>query len=458
MKIKRFLAPNMREALKAVRLEQGPDAVILSNRRVDEYIEIIAALDYDDALMQQALKRNELFAETRAEASDATGPEDGAVDEATLSDDRAAAHETSAGEASVEGVDQRPKADVHALIRRAAAQADHLPTHRIDQTQVTDIDLGAGTADLGAVHEELATLRGLVASQVATSRWQQRLTERPESAQVLRNLARLGLTSDVAEILSASLDGNDEALRQPWRAPVDMLCQHLPATEETLLEEGGVAAIVGPTGVGKTTTIAKLAGQYALRHGSRHVALVSMDAFRVGARDQLRLFARILNASLYEAHDQVSLRALLPELSEYKLVLIDTAGVSQRDVRLMQMLDGLSSQPVPVAIYLAMSATSDEYLLDEIVRCYQQVALRGAILTKVDEASRLGAPLSMCIRHQLPLAYVCDGQHVPDHLHGARERRLRLVQQALTYARESRFEPEEQLMAARFGLREVVNG
>ncbi|MEM9173546.1 MAG: flagellar biosynthesis protein FlhF [Pseudomonadota bacterium] len=416
MKIKRFLAPNMREALKAVRLEQGPDAVILSNRRVGDYIEIIAALDYDEALMQQALRRSE----PQAVANDAAdvGEHGFEIDEADSTSSPVSTSEA-----------------VSALVRKVATSDLQARTHRFDDTHVTEIELHDQDAVADhSLQDELAQLRALLQTQMSRSGWQQHAKTSPGTAQVLRNLSRLGLTPDVAEQVIGLIADTDTDVAGGWQAPVAALTQMVPANDAGLISEGGVAAIVGPTGVGKTTTIAKLAARFALRHGSRNVALVSMDSYRVGARDQLRLFARILNTSVYEAQDQASLRALLPTLSDYQLVLIDTAGVSQRDPRLVKMLDGLTNQPTPVSLYLALAATADEELMDEVVLCYRQASLDGLIVTKTDEASRLGAPLSMAIRHQLPLTYICDGQHVPDNLHAAIDRKLWLVQLALRLA------------------------
>lgn len=434
MKIKRFLAPNMREALKAVRTEQGPDAVILSNRRVGDYIEIIAALDYDEALIKQALQR-----------------EPGGIAEAAHKEQIPADQSEQVAAATVQP-------DVHDLIERAQSAPSGIKTHISNDTHVTELELNNEVPTLSVLHEELSQMKSLLASQVSEARWQHQSKTDPNRAQVLRNYTQLGICDDVAAQLVDAQSVAEGGARQPWREPAAAIAKQLSVVRHHVLNDGGIAAIVGPTGVGKTTTIAKLATQFALRHGSRDIALVSMDGYRIGAREQLRQFGRIINAAVFEATDHLALRTLLPQLSHYRLVLIDTAGVSQRDVRLAQMLDGLSNQTRSVSLYLAMSATVDAHLADEIIRAYQQVPISACVLTKIDEASRLGAPLSALIRHQLPLAYLCDGQHVPDDLHVAAKKRLWLTNRALEYATDKRFTPSEQHMAEHFGLREVVNG
>ncbi|MEO0576196.1 MAG: flagellar biosynthesis protein FlhF [Pseudomonadota bacterium] len=445
MKMKRFLAPNMREALRAVRTEQGPDAVILSNRRVGDYIEVIAALDYDEALIKQALHRN------TARRASAQSDVDPRIDD-TLD------HESDKTVTTDQPEPTTKEHELHQLIATAEHAPETVTTRRSQDTHITEFELTDTPPQLGALHEQLAEVKSLLASQVGQSRWQRLTTDDPERAQILRNYTQLGICDDVASRLASESPGTQDGSRQPWREPVAAIAKHLPVATHHVLNDGGIAAVVGPTGVGKTTTIAKLATQFALQYGSRDIALISMDNYRIGAREQLRQFGRIINAAVYEARDHIALRALLPQLDHYRLILIDTAGVSQRDARLAEMLDGLANQRKPVALYLAMSATVDAHLADEIIRCYQQVPVSACVLTKIDEASRLGAPLSALIRHELPLAFVCDGQHVPDDLHIAASKRLWLVNRALEYAHESRFKPEEQHMAESFGLREVVNG
>ncbi len=431
MKIKRFLAPNMREALKAVRVEQGPDAVILSNRRVGDYIEIIAALDYDEALVKQALRRGDSMTQS-SEADDA--PAD-IVDDPT------------------------PAGPVHDLLSRADKGDAPLDSHRLNDTHITALNVGQdGIEDFGALRDDIGAMRALLHEQVSALNWQRRACADPARAQILRNLTRLGIASDIAGDVCERMEKEGSRLQHPWRAPIAELASALPVFGERLLSEGGVAAFVGPTGVGKTTTIAKIASQFAVRHGARSIALVSMDSFRIGAQEQLRTFGRIINASVFEASDADSLERLLERLDDFKLVLIDTAGVSQRDVRLAKMLEGLTNERREIQLYLTMAATADEHLLEEIVRHYGKAKLTAAVITKIDEACRLGAPMSVLIRHGLPLAYLCDGQRVPDDLYGAERRRMWLMNRALEYAMADEYMPDETLMASRFGHAEVAHG
>jgi flagellar biosynthesis protein FlhF len=187
--------------------------------------------------------------------------------------------------------------------------------------------------------------------------------------------------------------------------------------EDALLEKGGVFALVGPTGVGKTTTTAKLAARCVMRHGAEKLALITTDAYRIGAHEQLRIYGKILGVMVHSVKDEADLRIALNELKNKHTVLIDTVGVSQRDQMVAEqvaMLQGVSSS---VQRILCLNATSTQETLSEVVRAYQGSGLAGAIITKLDEAASIGSALDVVIRHKLRLFYASNGQRVPEDLH-----------------------------------------
>lgn len=208
-------------------------------------------------------------------------------------------------------------------------------------------------------------------------------------------------------------------------------------------------ALIGPTGVGKTTTVAKLAARFALRHGQRQVALITTDSYRIGAHEQLRNYAQIMGIPMQVAGDRDELSSAIKSLYGKRLVLIDTAGMSQRDVRLSERLCTLGGGSPPVKNYLVLSAMAQSAVLNETIRAFQQVKLTGCILTKLDETASLGGALSAIIQHQLPVAYVSDGQRVPEDIHLARAHNL--VARAVTFMRQNNQVPEEESMALAFG-------
>jgi flagellar biosynthesis protein FlhF len=225
--------------------------------------------------------------------------------------------------------------------------------------------------------------------------------------------------------------GESLTAESAWSAPLEQLVSRIPVCEADLIAEGGIFAVVGPTGVGKTTTIAKLAARFALTSKPEDVALVTTDTFRIAAREQLETFGEILGAPVYHAADSTRLAEILKMLGGRRLVLIDTAGMGQRDVRLARQLSWLSSADSRVKVMLALPANTQTPALQEIVEAFMVARPSACILTKTDEATSLGGAISALIRNGLPLAYVANGQRVPEDLHFARPRQAWLVKSAL---------------------------
>jgi flagellar biosynthesis protein FlhF len=199
-------------------------------------------------------------------------------------------------------------------------------------------------------------------------------------------------------------------------------------SEEALMDRGGVFALMGPTGVGKTTTTAKLAARCVMRFGASKVALLTTDSYRIGAHEQLRIFGKILGVSVHAVKDAADLQLALSELRNKHIVLIDTIGMSQRDRTVADHISMLCGAGLPVQRLLLLNATSHGDTLNEVVNAYQsapdQPPLAGCILTKLDEATNLGGVLDTVIRYKLPVHYVSTGQKVPENLYVASKRFL----------------------------------
>ncbi len=378
MKIKRYFAPDMRQAIRNVREEQGPDAVILSNRRVNGGIEIIAALDYDESLLGQM-----------------SGAASGAERQAPQASDATHNDVASAPRSGIEW-SQDP----------------------------TLIDM----------RQEIKTLRGILENQLSHLAWGDLARRNPQQAGILQRFSQMGVSADLAQQIVAEIHQADD-LEHAWRQALAVLAHQVRTTDDDVLTRGGVISLVGPTGVGKTTMIAKLAARYALRHGKRHVALVSTDSFRIGAHEQLHTFGQLLGVPVYSAADRNSLSAVLTDLSDKQLVLIDTAGMSQRDLRLSEQIATLEGAGDRIQTYLVLSSNIHSATVHEVVQAFRCARLHGCMLTKLDETASLGGPLSAVVRYQLPIAYVGDGQRVPEDMHPARahslvSRAVALMQQA----------------------------
>jgi flagellar biosynthesis protein FlhF len=243
-------------------------------------------------------------------------------------------------------------------------------------------------------------------------------------------MARLGLTSDAAQAIAAGL-GDTVSASATWSAPLAALTERIPTCDTDLIAEGGVFAVVGPTGVGKTTTIAKLAARFALKGHAQDIALVTTDTYRLAAREQLETFGQIIGAPVYQAGDGQQLQDILNALGGRRLVLIDTAGMGQRDVRLARQLSWLARADSRVQVLLALPANGQTESLAEIVDSFLIARPVACILTKTDEANSLGGAFSVLMRTGLQLAYVANGQRVPEDLHFARPRQAWLVKTAV---------------------------
>jgi flagellar biosynthesis protein FlhF len=277
-------------------------------------------------------------------------------------------------------------------------------------------------------------------------------------ARTLRQFAKLGLDPQVAKRLAGRLP-RQQAGGSPWRAPLQAVAARLPLAKHDLVDLRGAYAIIGPTGVGKTTTIAKIAARFVLRHGVDQLGLVTTDGFRIGARDQLMTFARILGTPMHVANDAKSMRSVLAGLGGKRLILIDTAGMSQRDARLAQQFAALRNSGGSLKTVLALSAAGDLGCLRDALQVFRAAAPVGLIATKIDEAVSLGPILSLLLEARLPLAYLCDGQRVPEDLHLAGHRRAWLIRMAMQLAKETpRGAAEEDLAAAYGGYGRAANG
>jgi flagellar biosynthesis protein FlhF len=286
------------------------------------------------------------------------------------------------------------------------------------------------------MQRELQDLRRLLETGLAGMTWSDKRLREPLRARVFEELTAMDIAPDMAMALAA-LTPQRTSLDDRSLIPLALLVRHLPVVDHlggvnsVGGVSGGIMAVVGPTGAGKTTTIAKLAARWCMHHGSQDLALVSTDGYRIGAREQLMTYARILGVPMYAANSGMELARALERLKSKKLVLIDTAGMGPRDVRLTEQLAALQLGAARARVMLALPAQGEGHALEEIVQAFARLAPSACILTKVDEAASLGAVISTTLRHKLKIAYVCDGQRVPEDLHAAHQKRVWLVRAAL---------------------------
>jgi flagellar biosynthesis protein FlhF len=268
----------------------------------------------------------------------------------------------------------------------------------------------------GAVMSELREMRGFLSDRLESMSWFEGVRRRPAQSRMLRLLLKAGFSAVLSRKLADHLpvDFNDAESDQWLRAALRRNLR-VETPGQTIFDGGGVFALLGPTGVGKTTTAAKIGAQFALKHGADSVGLITADVYRIGAQDQLRTFGRLLGVPVHVAHDVATLADILQLFANKKLVLIDTAGVGQRDTRVHDLLAALSSAEVRKVVVLNAAVQAEA--IDEVIEAYQADQGAGVVLSKIDEAVQLGGVLDCVIRHRLPLQGIANGQRVPEDWH-----------------------------------------
>lgn len=379
MKVKRYTASTSREALRQVKEELGIDAVILSNRKTKDGVEIMALADSEMSNLVQA----------------------------------------PSAPLNMSQYEQNKAPKVTETYSRAPLLVNELP---VESKELPNNVMPASLAH--DIMAEIQAMRSTLEDQLATVAWGNFTQRRPEKVKVLRAMLDAGfsplLSRRLVDKLTATHD-YEQSLKQAMSALAFNL--RTVASDE-MIEKGGVYALIGPTGVGKTTTTAKLAARCVIRHGADKVALLTTDSYRIGGHEQLRIYGQLLGIPVRNIKDTEDLELTLSELKNKHMVLIDTVGMSQRDQMVAEQIAMLSNCGADVKRMLILSAASNGKTLDEVISAYQKNGIYGCIITKVDEAASLGIALDAVIRRKLTLHYVANGQKVPEDIHAANPRYL----------------------------------
>lgn len=415
MNVRKFIAVTAREALRKVKETLGPDAIILSNRGVPGGVEIMAVAARDMAMIVPTPGREEV-----------AQSDDYSVSLSSATPARAVS--PPAAPLRAQPAPLRPQvapAAAAAPARAAAAPAARplpplasRPAPRIEVPRPQAASPAKVEAEVvpAGVMDEIRALRKIVEQHLAGFAWGESARSEPVKTEVLRQMLDAGFSPQFARELLAELPSDlDAGQALAWvKGGADRSLLTIGA-ENDIVDRGGVYALVGPTGVGKTTTTAKLAARCVLRHGASKVALVTTDGYRIGAHEQLRIYGRILGISVHLVKDADDLRQTLLELQNKHMVLIDTMGMSQRDQLVGEQVAMFGQSGVQRLLLLSATGRGDT--LDDVVRAYNGPDLAGCILTKVDEAASLATSLDVIMRQGLRLHYVSNGQRVPEDLH-----------------------------------------
>lgn len=427
MRVKRFFAPTMRQAMRQVQEELGPDAAILSRNHRDGGVEVVCALDFHEAEAEQ----------TEAEANPValSGPDVSGMPTSDRAKKRLEGEDLkreleAARQRILEGARFESGLGDNAFQKRAQSrQLGGFSEQLKHAEQVVSPDRshsssrGAGShhssapaqeqAVLDAMQAEIQGLRELLREQMR----EQGDMRHPLESMLRRRLLAQGFTEKYIKRLIelSALEGIDDST-QALSAMLQRLKLDLQVVDEELIDRGGVVALMGPTGVGKTTTIGKLAVRYVLKHGPEGLALVTTDCYRIAAYEQLRTFGRILGVPVRVVDERNSMDETLKSLRSKQLILIDTAGLNVRDPNMTTQLNLLNSAKARIRRFLVLPCTSQNEVLSETYDAYHPSGLNGCVLTKLDEARRLGDVLGLVAERRLPLAYLATGQKIPDDL------------------------------------------
>jgi len=513
MKIKRFVAKDMRTALTQIKEELGADAVIMSNKKIPEGVELMAAVDYNQSvepnipttaeqtsiekINNQAENTNMLnremthdvvnigqsnvapagessFSQQVNSVAHAQGSSSQAahapVDSLSALLGRQVQQQTTnpqnsqqqtqqqqvqlqTSQQNDESIEQQLKSftdrlqhsvtdgnvnnvtNPHDNVAAAYSASNDSKQRVLDQTHSDNITANVTTnndmnnesvtaQNFANMQQEMASIRSLLEHQVSGLMWQDMAQKDPQRAVLVNRLVALGLNEQIADQIAGYVPKQAHE-QEAWLQATQLITQQINTTQNDIINRGGVVALVGPTGVGKTTTIAKLAAGFAQVHGADQVALISTDTFRIAGFEQLATYGKIIGCQVVLAKDSEALDVFLQQFTKKKLILIDTAGMGQRDMRLAEQLTALvSNSRVRIRNYLVLAANTQQRVMQENVERFKKVPLSGCIYTKLDESVSIGEIITTSIQNGLPIGYLTDGQRVPEDIKVANAEKL----------------------------------
>lgn len=478
MNIKRFTAPTSREALAKARMAFGDGTLILSNRPTANGVEVVATAEdtlsaLDGAAAQSGNPPLLAPKPARTAPQRASQPAASSLDRNPVEEDTEQLamstlsfqdyvrermlrrrHEALNGPAEPQTLsersrDQEPERDRERERMPAPAVVRHNPLRSIPmdlppepprrRQEAASTHLAQSNSNQQSLMNELHAMKELIEDRFNTLAWLGQARQNPIQSNLMLKMIRAGYSPSLARAVLERMP-EDLSAAESVRWLMEVLERNLKTdqAEPPLYEQGGIFAMVGSTGVGKTTTTAKLAAMCARIHGPGSVGLITLDTYRVGAHEQLRSYGRMLGIVAHLAHDRAALQDLLGLLSGKKMVLIDTTGVAPRDPRKRDMLDVLDLPHVNRLLVLNAGCHGDT--LDDVLTAFKTDGSQQAILSKVDEAVKLGPAIDALIRHQMVLRGVTNGQRVPEDWERADAHKL--ISTSMRAPAKSAFDPK----------------
>jgi len=454
MTVKRFFGESARDALRKVKAALGPEAIVISNKPVEGGVEIMAmsadsleALQGTDPASSKAMAPQIIAPQAVAKPSAVPPAPTFAEDESDYAVSLSAkaraptpfqpwqpwqpprAENPGKPAATQERPRPRPlpPKQQHAAVASSADAVRGEPQgfgRSFDPAAFNAAGLEPGmlahldnNPQVQQLMSEMQSIKSMLERQLAGFAWNDMTRHAPAKAQLLGEMLEAGFSGVLARRLVDDMPEDlDLQAGRKWLASAVNRRLRTLTRENDLIERGGVFALVGPTGVGKTTTTAKLAARCVVRYGAEKLALLTTDGYRIGAHEQLRIYGRILGVPVHVVRDSEDLRRTLADLRGKHMVLIDTVGMSQRD-RMVAEQAAMLMRAGDVRRLLLLNATSRGDTLDDVIRSYAGEDIAGCILTKVDETASLAPAVDAVVRHGLLMAYVANGQRVPEDLH-----------------------------------------
>lgn len=406
MKVKRYFSHSMQDALRQIREDLGPEAVILSNTKQNGGVEILATAEYD-------------------ESGDVSTPHASDTVSSPVAGPSELARKRAEQSLMLQDELERSRRKIEAVRTRPAKQGK-ATLHAVDESPLRNNKNADRDDAIYVMQEELRELKNMIAGQQQSTNKPSapvRAVLSPVQELVGERLESMCIQKPMRETLIKNT-ANESDFDTAWARTRKQLHNAVQTEYSEIIDMGGVISLVGPTGSGKTMTIGKLAARYVMRHGADSIALVTTDRYRVAAHEQLKVFGRILNVPVHVVDEQNCLEDILDKCSDRKLVLVDTAGLMHSDRSWSEQLKELKMSAHRIHNYLVMPATGQYAVMKANFNHYKMVGLAGTIVTKIDEAVSLGEAVSYLIASKLPCAYITDGQRVPEDIHLADKKML----------------------------------
>lgn len=457
MKLKRFVAKDMRTALAKIKEELGAETVIMSNKRVGPNVEIIAGVEGDIPVAPVKTQSRSKGQITSNIQEDSPLSRIIADDEVTLSSSKnksevkpvtksvGGSKSEAFAKSLLEILERQQQSAPEVATEKKTAKTSKVkakaPAPLSEQTGLRDLfikeeekkkekkvesshgissyiskESESEKTEIEQLRHDVDSIRRLLQFELAGLMSDTKKREEPVRAMIYELLLSSGFDKSISNELSESID-SDASFNFAWRQLAQNLERRIKTGSDEIVTDGGIVTLIGPAGVGKTTTIAKLAARFVMKYGADRVALITADHYRIGAVEQVKTYGRIMGCSTFAIKSIDELPEMLYTLRDKSLVLVDTVGVGLHDERFESQVNALKKQSrLKMKHYLVLPATAQRKVLEHAYEHFSNIGLKGIILTKIDESESLADALSLCIKQKLMLSYVTDGQRVPEDL------------------------------------------